>query len=214
MSLVLGCVVAGWGVPGADPGEGEPDAGRRAQPAGARSATVSAEPGRPVSATNLSLPPLLKGVAELQFREFFKSHVGPRGLEFTDKLRSLDGKRVRLLGYMVRQSDPTPRCFLFAPLPVKLHEHEYGFADELPASTVHAFTDTNTPPAIPYTPGPMLLTGKLSVGARPEPDGRTSLVRLNLDPPSEEQRATGRGVAEPVPQGPGTPSEEPPGHSH
>jgi hypothetical protein len=37
---------------------------------------------------------------------------------------------------------------------------------------------------VPYTPGLMLLTGTLSVGNRPEPDGRISLVRLELDPPS------------------------------
>jgi len=137
---------------------------------------------------DFELPALPAGVTQLVFSDFFRHPVGPRGLELTDKLLQLEGKRVRILGYMIQQSDPAPRCFLFSPRPVQMHEREYGFADELPASTMHVFTDASAPELVPFTPGPLLLTGTLSVGNRPEPGGRVSLVRLQLDPPTEAQR--------------------------
>jgi hypothetical protein len=166
----------------------------------------------PVTARNL--PPLPEGVAELRFADFFKTPVGPRGLELTDRLRSLDGRRVRLLGFMVRQTDPLPHCFLLAPRPVTLHEHEYGFADELPASTVHVFTPTNLPPAVPFTPDPLLLTGTLGVGNRNEPSGRVSLVRLQLDPPTEAQRQAWLDAPTEAAPHPTRGAEVPHGHAH
>jgi hypothetical protein len=51
------------------------------------------------------LPPLPAGATELNFSEFFVSPVGDRGLMLTEKLRGLDGKRVRILGYIVRQEE-------------------------------------------------------------------------------------------------------------
>jgi hypothetical protein len=109
-------------------------------------------------------------------------------VELTEKLLKLDGQRVRILGYMIQQSDPTSRTFLFSPRPIQMHEREYGFADELPASTMHVFTDASVPEIVPFTPGAMLLTGTLSVGNRQEPSGRISLVRLQLDAPTPAQR--------------------------
>jgi hypothetical protein len=152
---------------------------------------ADAELMNPRSATDArfsELPPLPRGVAQLEFSDFFRHPVGPRGLELTEKLLQLDGKRVRILGYMIEQSDPAPRCFLFSPRPIKMHEREYGLADELPASTMHVFTDASGPETVPFTPGPLLLTGTLDIGNRQEPNGRVSLVRLQLDPPTEEQR--------------------------
>jgi hypothetical protein len=192
----------------------EPAGACGAVPAAARDGKPSGGAAVPVDLADLQLPPVPEGVTALSFREFFKLPVGPRGLEVTDGLRRLDGKRVRLVGHMVLQTDPTPGAFLLAPQPVKLHEHEYGFADELPASTVHVFLPTNAPLAVRYTPGPLLLTGMLAVGARAEADGRTSLVRLFLDPPTAEQLARrSQAVARP-----GAPSEagrhDAVGHAH
>ena len=135
------------------------------------------------------LPPLPAGVTELKFSEFFVSPIGERGLTLTEKLRGLDGQRVRLLGYMVRQEEATPGKFLFAPLPVQVCEQDSEFADDLPPSTVHVFVPACRDQPVPYTPTLLLLTGTLSVGNREEADGRISLVRLALDPPP---RATTR----------------------
>jgi len=71
------------------------------------------------AATN-TLPLLPPGVSELKFNEFFRQPIGPRGLEYTEKLRSLDGRWIRILGYMARQSAPLDRCFL----PLTLYECE------------------------------------------------------------------------------------------
>ena len=129
-----------------------------------------------------TLPPLPLGVSELKFNDFFVQPVGARGLTFTDKLRHLDGKRVRILGYMVRQEQPVPGMFLFSAIPVRLNEEHYGLAEDLPAATVFVSMPTDRDKLVRPTPGMMLLTGTLSVGNREEPDGRISTVRLALDP--------------------------------
>jgi hypothetical protein len=138
-------------------------------------------------ATN-ALPPLPPGVADLKFNEFFRQPIGPRGLEYTDRLRSLEGRRIRILGYMVRQDESVDHCLLLSPVPQTLHVAEYGLCDDLPATTVHVLTDKNSPAQTPFTPGLMLLTGTLHLGNRLEADGRTSTVRLQLDPPTPEQK--------------------------
>jgi hypothetical protein len=151
-------------------------------------ATDAAPPLLTNAAPPAALPLLPTGVTELKFSEFFRQPIGPRGVEFTEKLRSLDGKRVRILGYMARQSQPVARCFLLSPVPLALHEDEYGFAEDMPATVMHVFTDPTTPAAVTFTPGLLLLTGTLTMGNRIEPDDRVSTVRLQLDPPTAEQR--------------------------
>ncbi len=134
------------------------------------------------ASTPRALPPLPPGVADLRFGEFFVFPVGDRGLTLTPKLRGLHGKRVRVLGHMVRQEEPSPGVLLLTATPLQLHEHEYGLADDLPPATVRVFVPAARGKPVPFTPGPLLLTGTLSVGNRSEPDGRVSLVRLTLDP--------------------------------
>lgn len=129
------------------------------------------------------LPPLPRDVTDLKFGEFFANPAGPRGLELTDKLRQLDGQRVRILGYMVQQEEPPPGRLLLAPVPAQIHEHDNGLADDLPASMVFVSVPTLPDAPVPHAPGLMLLTGTLSVGGQAEKDGRISLVRLALDPP-------------------------------
>ena len=135
-----------------------------------------------------AIPPAPDGVTDLKFSELFKP-IGKRGLEHSEKLRGLDGRRVRILGYMVRQSRPLPWTFLLTPVPLALHEAEYGFAEDMPATVLHVQMQRNATPIVPYTPGLLLLTGTLSVGNREEPDGRVSTVRLALDPPTPAERA-------------------------
>jgi len=123
------------------------------------------------------LPRLPKGVTELKFSEFFVNPVGSRGLVLTEKLKGLDGKRVRILGHMVRQEHATKGWFLLTPVPVQLHDHDSS--DDLPPACVRV----GLPSAIEvgYTPQLLLLTGTLSFGNLEESDGRISMVRLSLD---------------------------------
>jgi len=137
-----------------------------------------------IHAAPTTLPPLPAGVAELKFNEFFANPVGPRGLELTEKLRDLEGKRVRILGYMAHREAQPPGVFLLTPFPVQVHDHDNGLAEDFPASVVQVSVPTLPDQPVPHVPGLMLLTGTLHLGNRSEPDGRMSLVRLDLDPPS------------------------------
>lgn len=140
------------------------------------------------------LPPVPADVAELKFGDVFERPAGPAGLKITDAVRRLDGKRVRLLGFMVRQQRPTPGMILFAPFPLVTSEDEYGLADDLPPQLFFVSVPKYRDIAVPFTPGPLLLTGTLSLGPREEADGRVSHLRLQLDAdgnvPSLEQAST------------------------
>lgn len=139
------------------------------------------------------LPPLPAGVEDLTFREFFKLPIGPRGLEPTEKLVSLDGKRVRILGYMVHQEQATPGRFILSPLLVSMSEIADGPADDMPASAVFVHLPETDHRIISYTRRPLLLTGRLGLGSEEEPDGRVSYVRLYPDPPAEAPPSAGDG---------------------
>ena len=129
--------------------------------------------------------------------------VGTHGLELTDRLRQLDGRRVRILGYMVQQEEPPPGRLLLASVPAQIHEHDNGLADDLPASTLFVSVPTSPNAPVPHVPGLMLLTGTLSVGGRPEPDGRVSLVRLALDAPEKFPHSSSSPKNLSAPQGKG-----------
>jgi hypothetical protein len=150
------------------------------------------EPAPPVAGTRrpaaADLPPLPEGVTALQFGEVFVKPVGPRGLVFTDKAKSLAGRRVRILGHMVRREGAPPGTLLLTPYPVQLHDSEYGLADDLPPNTLFV-TVPDAEGEVPFTAGLLLLTGRLELGSREEPDGRTSVVRLVLDPKTQGQGA-------------------------
>lgn len=127
------------------------------------------------------LPPPPVGVEAIKFGEFFRMPVGPYGLEPTEKLVAMNGRRVRLVGYMVREETPAPGRFLFSPLPVSLGDEDESLSDDLPPTTVFVHLPGGKERKSPYVPGPIHLTGTLEVGAADEPDGRVSSIRLLLD---------------------------------
>jgi hypothetical protein len=127
-------------------------------------------------------PPAPAGVTDLDFPEFFDP-IGDRGLEFSAALRALDGQRVRIVGFMVRQAAPTPGVLLLAPQPAQVDELEYGACDDLPPQVLRVFVPLPTGTQVPLTAGALMLTGRLELGAQAEPDGRNSFVRLRLDAP-------------------------------
>jgi hypothetical protein len=136
----------------------------------------------------LKLPPLPEGVTELRFDEFYKTPVGPRGLEPTEKLLSLSGSRVRILGFMANIRLRNNRQMIFAPVPLQAQPLEYGKADDIPAAHMLVRVPGNPAEPLPHTPGPMLLTGVLSVGSR-SLDGENTFVRLLLDAPETKAAA-------------------------
>lgn len=172
----------------------------------ARAEIAAPSAAQKVSSDKPALPPLPGGVEELKFADFFKTPVGPKGLELTDRIRSLDGKRVRILGFMVVEAvgqcnaDPQPKTrgrraaawfeasvpgrMLLCPTGQTVNFGHYGLCESLPPQTLFVTVPAFFGEPVPYTPGPMLLTGRLEVGQKTEPDGRISTVRLLLDEPT------------------------------
>jgi hypothetical protein len=146
-----------------------------------RQATIGSEPGW----------------TELNFSQFFVTPVGPAGLVMTDTLRALDGKRVRIAGYIVQQEKSLPGMLLLTPMPVRLHEDHYGLADDLPASTVHLFSSDNFQGVALSSNKPVVFTGILSLGNREEADGRISVVRVTLNPARAHLRSSAAGKGAP-----------------
>lgn len=121
---------------------------------------------------------------ELKFSDFFKLPVGPKGLEPTPRLLSLDGKRVRVTGYMVQEEEPQPGLFILTPAPTFITEVEDGPADYLPPASLFVhLPPTVAGKIVKYAPGHWSLIGTLRVGGQEEPNGRVSHVRLVLDEP-------------------------------
>ncbi|ADI29151.1 hypothetical protein [Methylotenera versatilis] len=131
-----------------------------------------------VSNVNSEAP---KDVTDIKFRDFFKMPIGKRGLELNDKFMSLDGKRVRILGYMAKVETPTSGMFVLASLPVELGDEDDSLSDDLPANSIFVHTDPK-PFVVPHITGLISLTGTLSIGSQLEADGHVSMARLILDP--------------------------------
>lgn len=154
-----------------------------------RSVVASAAAAEP-ELTLKEVPPLPENVAELKFNDFFDFPISEGGLSYSETIRALDGRKVRILGYMVKQETPSPGLFLLTPTPQQLHEEEYGLCDDLPPATLHVVMAREPDVVAPFTPGLMLLTGTLRVGTREEADGRISAVRLELARPGMAAPAT------------------------
>jgi hypothetical protein len=127
------------------------------------------------------LPVLSNSITDLKFNEMFKTPVGPRGMEPSEKLLSLNNKHVRIVGYMAKQETPTPGLFIVSPLPINMGDEDDKFADDMPANSVFIHLD-NPNVLVDYVPGLINLTGLLSVGNSLEVDDRISYVRVKLDP--------------------------------
>ena len=128
-------------------------------------------------------PANLTNPSNLRFKDFFRTPIGPRGLEISDTLRRSDGQLIALTGYMVQQETPAVGHFMLTPRPVQMSEHSDGDADDLPPATVLVYLDAAQKDwVIPHTRGLVSLTGVLTVGRHEGPDGRIAWVQLQLGP--------------------------------
>jgi hypothetical protein len=138
------------------------------------------------------LPPL-EGATDLKFRDFFTLPVGPKGLVPSDRLLGLAGQRVRVVGYMARQEQPSPGILIVAPLPVALGDEDESYSDDLPATALYVhLADADRRHGVPWMPGLLSFSGVLRIGATSEADGRMSFVRLELDPELSHAIVAGR----------------------
>jgi len=118
---------------------------------------------------------------ELPFRDFFRLPLGPYGAQISERLALADGRRVRLVGYMVQRETATPGQFLLTPRPVQMSEHADGDANDLPPATVLVRLDPSQADwAVPHVRGLVGVTGVLEVGRREQADGQVFWVGLQL----------------------------------
>jgi hypothetical protein len=127
-----------------------------------------------------ALPVAPAGVADIHFSELF-GPIGDRGLEYSAKLRALDGLPVRIAGYMIREQERSPGVFLLAGWPVTVETKTACGTDNPPPSAVHVILPAGGSRPVAYRPGRLLLLGRIELGPRVEADGRNSAVRLVLD---------------------------------
>ena len=129
----------------------------------------------------LGEPP--REVSDLRFCDIYKTPAGPRGLEPTERLTQLDGQRVRLVGYMVRQEDAGAGGFVLSPLPLTLGDADEGLADDMPPSAVVVELPGRAELQPAHMPGLIQVTGRLRVGAAESAaaPGRTFPARIELD---------------------------------
>lgn len=122
------------------------------------------------------------GTTDLKFGELFKMPVGDKGLQASDKLTSLVGKRVRMVGYVANAEDPTPGLLILTPLPVVLGDEDEKLVDDLPPTAVFVhLSAAYAKKTSPNFSGLIQLTGQLETGAKEEADGHVSSTRLMLD---------------------------------
>jgi hypothetical protein len=149
----------------------------------AANSAAATTPARPAGDPAAVLPEeTLATYSPLAMEEIFRTPAGPKGLEYTDKAKSLDGKKVQVTGHMVRHAHADPRVFLFAPRRMVLFQAEFGTADDLPPYALHVIS-ANAPEgkAARYLRDEIRVMGTLQLGPRQEIDGRISHVRLLLD---------------------------------
>ncbi len=149
--------------------------------------SVRAEPA------HLAIPPLslqvsdtqakpADGVTELKFGEMFKMPVGPKGLEPSDKLLSLVGKPVRMVGFVAHAEEVTPGMLVLTPMPLTLGDEDEKLADDLPPTAVFVhLSPAYASQAVPNFVGLIRIEGRLELGSSQEADGHASTTRLVLD---------------------------------
>jgi hypothetical protein len=120
------------------------------------------------------------GVTDLRFNELFKMPVGPKGFELTSKAQSLAGKKVRLVGYMIKAEPPTPGMFVLSPVQEEMGDEDEKMVDDFPPNVI--FVHLSDPKmTIPNIEGLIKLTGTLQIGSFNEADEHVSTFRLILD---------------------------------
>jgi hypothetical protein len=119
--------------------------------------------------------------AELLLTDLFVRPVGPRALEYTERTKSLDGRKVRVRGYMVLRSSLVAGYFMLAHTPLIQHDAEMGPCDDLPPGTLFVTIQGMESRVLPHEGGLVEVVGTLRLGTREESDGRISSVRLELD---------------------------------
>ncbi len=123
----------------------------------------------------------------LAFTEFFVPPPAP--LQLSSKTEALNGKRVKLQGYMVKMENPMAGAFFLTQHPTFCDEEGAGTAD-LPPACVRVVVRGAKNRTLGFVGRPLIVTGILQVGAQTEADGQVSHFRLILDGPEPAKTAS------------------------
>lgn len=118
---------------------------------------------------------------QVRFSDIFVTPAGPNGMEYSKSIRELNGKPVRVSGFMVRQVNKDPAVFMLTEFPVSTMEHEYGVADSVPPNVVHALVPLKKGYGTAWQPYAVTVYGRLELDGREEADGRVSYARIQVD---------------------------------
>jgi hypothetical protein len=129
-----------------------------------------------------------RAATTLRFDELLALKPGG-SLEYTDKLKALAGKRVRVVGFMADMERAPEGAFFLVKRPLVADESGAGSAD-LPPDAIRIIVRSARGKALAHIPRALTVVGVLELGARDEPDGLPSFIRIVLDaPPRSPQGA-------------------------
>ena len=104
-----------------------------------------------------------------------------RAQRFLPRLQSLNGRVVKLAGYVAASEQPLHGAFYLCPVPVFLDEGGAGTGD-LPPDSVRVTVAGRPGWMAPPAPRPIEVVGRLDLGYREDTDGQVSWVRLTVEP--------------------------------
>ncbi|HEX2101026.1 MAG TPA: hypothetical protein VHF69_10200 [Candidatus Synoicihabitans sp.] len=140
------------------------------------------------AAVSRVLPALVSAETESAVTEIpltylaFYAPSGAEGLEYSQTLQQHAGTQVRLTGHMVRDARVIPGMFLLGARPLRLEPGGSGEIADLPPVTVHVLLpDALVDRPVGFRPRSITVEGILELGVKVTPDGRNSVVRLQLD---------------------------------
>jgi hypothetical protein len=126
----------------------------------------------------LALALAAAGPARLSFAELLEAD--PSQLAPSRRALELDGRRVRIVGFMAQMEIAPEGAFYLCARPVTADEAGGGTAD-LPVAAVRVISPASKGRPVRFIPGPLEVTGTLQVGRRAEEDGSVSHFRILLD---------------------------------
>ena len=137
---------------------------------------------RPPSPAKPKLVSPLDTATPIAFKEFLVP--SDRELKPSAKLLGLNGKRVRIEGYMAKMEEPIGGGFYLCPRPTFCDEEGAGTAD-IPPQAVRVLVRGAKGRPLKFVAQPLVVTGILELGSKTEADGQISQIRLVLDRPQD-----------------------------
>ncbi len=117
-------------------------------------------------------------ITKLEFREFLDA--APNELKPSAKLLSLQGQRVRLVGFMAQMEERPNGYFYLCSRPVFCDESGGGIG-ELPIDAVRVVVRTSKGQPVKFIPQPIAISGVLALGGQSEMEQDSWAVRVLVE---------------------------------